>query len=425
MTHIKWFEPDKKYLPLAHQEKTFTLFGGQVPAPGNKLFSQTDTDEPIITQKDKKIYCRADLIATAFYILNLETENLVKTRDRYGRYHKKYSNIPEIYDHPVIDQYVTLFRSLLSVLAPDIESKSIWPNGHSFAVALSHDVDRLNTWTFRKAKRAALNGPGPAGWKGKFSRGFGVLKSVLQPERWRGNFSYIVELEKKFGTQSTFFFAVQHRLPRDPQFRFLSDHVKNSIIYLLQNGASVGLHGSLMTAFDKNDLDKERQILQNITNTVILGTRQHYLRFDALKTWPLYESCKFTYDSTAGFASETGYRCGTGFPFYPFNKSSNSAYHFLEIPLVLMDSIFLLEHKLYVKPENAWQIIKKHLEMTRQYNSCLAINWHNNNICPGDVTGNTQIYEKILQWTADHNGWICSLENLAKYWRKKTDEKYE
>ncbi len=417
-----WFTATRKNVKTFGIEKIPSLFRKKITPLENCLYARDGSVEHVITHKGRHVYCGADVIATAFYLLNLKAETQTSQRDLYGRYHKKYSRCPEIYDRPVIEQYVKLLQFLLSILAPGYKISPIWPNGHTFALALSHDVDRLNTWTLRKAKRAILNGPGPVGMRGKICRGCNVVKSALRPDNWRGNFPFIVELEKKFAAESTFFFAVQHRVPRDPQFHFTSNHIKKCIRHLKQNGASVALHGSLSTAFNGPLLADERRVLENTANETVLGTRQHYLKFDPVRSWPLYEKYDFMYDSSAGFASETGYRCGTGFPYYPYNDQKKSAFHFLEIPLLLMDSIFLLDHKLYKKKQEAWQIIQHHLEMAKMYNSCLTLNWHNNNTSPGDVTGNTDIYLKILQWTSDQNGWICSLENLAKYWRNKFNE---
>ena len=69
--------------------------------------------------------------------------------------------------------------------------------------------------------------------------------------------------------------------------------------------------------------------------------RTHYLRLDIQKTFEIFESIGLKTDSTLGYANDIGFRCGTGFEYYPYNFKEERAWKFKEIPLVLMDSALL------------------------------------------------------------------------------------
>ncbi len=163
-------------------------------------------------------------------------------------------------------------------------------------------------------------------------------------------------------------------------------------------------------------------MLENAIDIPINGLRQHYLRFDADKTFDAIANVGFKYDSTLGFSNDLGYRCGTSLPFQPFNPKNKKPYPFLEIPLILMDTVLLLETKLHLSSDEAWGIVEKYLECAFKSRFCLTLNWHNNNINYADVFGYGKLYEKVLNWAYERNAWICSLDDLYKCWFHKIDD---
>ena len=397
-------------------DRNIALFSSDLPALSTRLYNYDD-QKPAITLSNRKIHCRVDIIATCFYFLTLENERRTGERDQFGRFHHDYNPVNvELYDYPVVDRYVTLIRTLIELLCPDCikRRQSRWPQEHSFCVALSHDVDRIRTFTLRKVRRQLKPALAPPGRLAKTicNLGFGVLNW----QNWSGNFNHITQLERRFNANSTFFFVAKRRHKLDPNYKLTSRRLLRGKERIQHAECAIGLHGSIPAARNQEFLSEERAVLENWSGHDVVGCRQHYLTFNEDITWLAQQAAHFCYDSTVGFSSYTGYRCGTSFPFQPFDATTGKILDILEIPLILMDTVLFLESKQHMSADNAWPAIQKILNETLRHGSCLTVNWHNSDLYENDFSGFSELYEKILAWTAEHNGWLCSPDDVYEWW---------
>ncbi len=403
----------------------FYLFSAPRKLSGSPLYENPLRGETVISRDSRKITLRADLVASAFYLLSLLNEQRANERDEFGRFHRRFSPIGEtIYQQPVVDWYVRLLSQLLRDAARargiELVLPPRWPEGKTFALVLSHDVDRLPSWTISKVKRAWRNAK-KANLFDAFRAGGKLAASLLHPGNWSGNFRYITRLEAKYRARSTFFFAAptDHRQPLDPRYSLRNTKIQRGFRQIARKGGFIGLHGSLSSATDARLLRVEKAFLESQTGQTIRGNRQHYLRFQGEETLDALTRASFAYDATLGFASESGYRCGTSLPFQPFSHRREAAFPIWEAPLILMETVLLLESKLALTADEAWPMIEQHLQTARQLGGCLTLNWHNNSVHPGDLTGYTRLYETILQWGEQHGAWITSLDELINWWGDK------
>lgn len=384
----------------------------QLPRP---LYVDRRTAETKISWDQNSVICAVDVISTCFYFLSLENEQRATDRDFFRRFQRDYSPLgEEIYTYPVVDRYAVLLGKLLRLLLPRLSFNTLWPDNKTFAVALSHDVDRIQTWTMRKAKRALRSSNSP--YKNPVSRGFRLAQSLLFPENWLGNFNFISRLEQRYGANSTFFFVSQHRHELDPTYKLNSPHIRQGIETLRKRGCDIGLHGTIPSATTNGLLELEKEDIEFFIDDDVFGGRQHYLCYtnDTLQFW---QNAQLKYDSTLGFSYHTGYRCGTSFPFHLHDGARELP--LIEIPPVLMDTVLFLESKQFLSAADAWIVIQHYLDETRHNNGLLTINWHSSDLHPFDVYGYSQLYVKILQWTQENNGWLVSLNQVYEWWRSK------
>lgn len=140
------------------------------------------------------------------------------------------------------------------------------------------------------------------------------------------------------------------------------------------NGYTFGLHPSYSTSFVKDQFKKEIQVLNSVTNTQIINTRQHILHFSFQKTIDILEDLSIVYDSTLGFQDLIGFRCGTGHNYllYNFNREQSSTV--LEIPLVVMDGPLLMEGNYDVSKSK--EIIFDFLYQNKEFTK-ITFNFHN------------------------------------------------
>ncbi len=387
------------------------LFAGDVEPLPAALHRDAASKKTMVSRYDKRIHIAADILATCFYFLSLENERRTPRRDRFQRFQRDFSPLGEdIYAYPIVDRWVALLRRLLADFVPG-EIRPLWPHDKAFAVALSHDVDRIRTWTFRKARRA-LRGKDEGDMR---RRAAGLLRSVACPENWRGNFDFISRLEEKYNAASTFFMVSEHRSKPDPNYKLSSARLRRGMAIAKERGCSFGLHGTIDSAARAGLLAEEREELQRYAGKV-RGGRQHYLCFTD-ETPQRWIEAGLHYDSTLGFASHTGWRCGASLPFYVHDGKKDLP--IVEIPLILMDTVLFLESKQFLSAAQAWRVIERYLQETKQNSGLLTINWHNSDLHPYDVHGYSQLYERILQWTRQNSGWLASVDAVYDWWVNK------
>ena len=394
-----------------HPAEIISLYQSAPEPLPKPLYCDSETKALVISRSENRAHVGVDVLATCFYFLSLENERRAAQRDSFNRFQRTSSPLgEEIYEQPVVDRYAALIKSLLREMAGDDVCRAVWPEGKSFAVALSHDVDRIRTWTFHKARRAlrASHSSQPV-----LARTAGLLRSLTFPENWLGNFNFITRLEQKFDARSTFFFVSRHRHRLDPTYKLSSQRLQRGIGIIKERGGSFGLHGTIPSASGGGLHVVEKDALQESVNAEVNGVRQHYLCFDE-NTPKHWQEAGLKYDSTLGFAYDTGYRCGTSFPFNLHDGSAESPV--IEIPLVLMDTVLFLESKQHLYAAQAWQVIEQHLQETKANNGLLTINWHNSDLHPHDVYGYSQLYLRILQWTREQGGWPASTDEVYEWW---------
>ncbi|MDZ7724809.1 MAG: polysaccharide deacetylase family protein [candidate division KSB1 bacterium] len=395
------------------------LFTGDMPSFEEILYLDADR-QPLVSHSEQTVSCTCDLIATCFYMLNLEQENRTATRDEHGRFQREFTRESSLYDMPVVDRIVRLIEILL--VAPKVPGivpyPAIWPDHKPFAVALSHDVDRIRTWTLRKARRAIAPVLKSRGLSAVLPAAGYLLRSMARPENWAGNFKTITRMESQYGAASTFFFVQQRRSSIDPGYSLTSGRLQRGISALDKAGAAIGLHGTSGAYRNAEKLQHEKSGLERVIGKTVNGCRQHYLTFDSGMTWRILQDAGFSYDSTVGFSNAPGYRCGTGFPYHPWDPDTQQEMSLIEIPLVLMDTVLFLESKQGLSAANSHQVVFDLLEETRINRACLTVNWHNSDLFADDWSGFSELYSTILEWTAEHNGWLCTLDELHDWWRQ-------
>ena len=229
-----------------------------------------------------------------------------------------------------------------NVLQPEISKfliknglKVQYPQKKKFAVCLTHDVDEIyppfshmllsslyciKNLNFSELKNQLL-------WRNKGKENSPYL-----------NFKEIIRLEEKYDSKSSFYFLT-------------SDH-------------------------DLKKMKKEKNRLEKVLGKEVIGYRNHYLRFKVPDTWELQRKAGFKYDTTFGYNDMIGFRNGMCHPFKPFNLNTNQEINILEIPLIVMDGTLFSLSKSF---KEAFETIKRLIDIIEQYNGVITLLWHSNN----------------------------------------------
>lgn len=312
--------------------------------------------------------------------------------DKYHRYPYYLSNNRNVFTPEVSD---FLVKNGLKIK---------YPNGSKFAVCLTHDIDN------------AYYSELPLGLTLKAFKQL-QIKESLRMLFSRGNkklfpyptFSKIMDLEEKYKAKSSFYFLAldKHNIDYSYKIEELDEELKE----IIDRGWGIGLHGGHEAYNSKKELKKQKERLEDVIKTNVIGYRNHYLRFKVPTTWQLLKNTGFKYDATFGYFDCVGFRNGTCHPFKPYNLNTNQYIDILEIPITVMAPTFFNYMKLDIK--NAWEITKQLIDTVKKYNGVITFLWHNTDM----IGKKLELYEKILKYSKENNAWMTSAEEIADWWK--------
>ncbi|MFW6351734.1 MAG: polysaccharide deacetylase family protein, partial [Bacteroidota bacterium] len=273
---------------------------------------------------------------------------------------------------------------------------------NNFGFVLSHDVDRISFFHPYRVlyKIKQLLGVAPLNYsRGKTLKLFfkGILFN-LNPFRkadpwW--NFDWMIDLEKRLGIRSTFFFLKQEDRFDNSLYKFHVKKINNLIKRLKDDDFEVGLHGTMRSVADIKNLQEQTGELSGILGGKPVGIRQHYLRFFHPHTFKIQESAGLIYDSSLGFAEHDGYRNGYCYPFHPYDFEADKMMKIWEIPLVLME-ISMLQYR-----KEGFEALRSsvfhYISEAEKFGGLFSLLWHNCRLSEYEYDGVTNFYEKLLE----------------------------
>ena len=277
-------------------------------------------------------------------------------------------------------------------------------NEYSFALCLTHDVDRPYE-TFQPPYYALRH------------RDPSRLKSLFTAENPYWQFDAMMKLEDNLGVRSSFYFLNEQRLLEDrpptewidPQSWKLyagrydvSDPEIADVISLLDDGGwEIGLHGSYHSYDDRERLREEKQQLEEVLGGVVIGGRQHYLNLNRPETWRHHREIGLRYDATLGSTSTYGFEYGYE-PIRPFDDE------FLVFPLTVMD-VTLFDDRSYEAARDACVDL---LWEAKDHAAVMTVVWHPKTFNETDFPGFRDLYIEMIRIADDLGAWIGPCRDL-------------
>ena len=273
----------------------------------------------------------------------------------------------KIHDTPVVDILIYFFFKALNLNVRKRKS------GYS----LTHDIDIIRKYKsiFYSLKSIAKAFQMGLGFRGAINIIKSIINSIKHPERDPYfTYDWLFVNDPKFVHKTVYFVAGGNRkydLFDEMYYKELPEIIKKA----KNSSYKIGFHPSYDAYNNKKLFETEFNKLNGLNEDRIIDIRTHYLRLDLQKTFDLIEQFGFKTDSTLGFTDEIGFRCGTGFEYYPYNFKEERAWKFKELPLVFMDSS-LKYHLCHNKTECFRQKALQFFEMNK-YHTHIMINFHN------------------------------------------------
>jgi peptidoglycan/xylan/chitin deacetylase (PgdA/CDA1 family) len=381
------------------------------------------------------------LAESCFYALTRQEELDSSIRDRWGNWDWQFCDAQrrgELYI-PWLDKPLVLLRDELERQHPEVAAEPLWPDGKSFALCLTHDLDEVSPCGALRTRARSVQLAIRAGqkWPGVIKQAMAFAYDSLVQRRPPASSSERryedwLKPEDKHGFKSTFFFFPS-RLGRphiwDCTYRF-SDKIQSkngkiSVAEMLREidraGWEVGLHGSYHSATEPGLLKDERRQVEEALGHRIISIRQHYLHYDVGTTPRLQADAGLTADSTQGFNRCVGFRAGTSFPYWCWDHKSGRILRVLEIPQIIMDGALFQPNSLEYDEETAVRHSLQIMEAVERVGGCLTLNWH-----PNYLNDNKwwNIYKTLLEEAGRRNAWGCSVKQLYKWWTAREQRIY-
>lgn len=371
-------------LPLDEIEGVPLLFGeGKVMRNGGQII----------------IY--ADIIASAYFLITRYEECLNhQDRDQYGRLIGKRS-LPYragFMMRPIVDEYGRLLRGWLREAGNDaVEPPALFQH-----LYLTHDIDEIWQWdnlyrAFRTfIKRAICRKPN-------------IFESLKAWYSYKANdkiytFPWIAELDletrRRIGAEkctSVYFVKGGGNSAFDNAYYKKIRRTKNLVCYLKASGAVFGIHTSMSAGQQPREILQEIKRLEYILEEKVTWNRNHYLCSREPEDMEYLVAAGITDDFTMGYADVAGFRLGTCRAVRwidPLKKELTS----LKLhPLTVMEGTLDAEQYMNLNEKEAFSVICKMLETTREYHGEAVLLWHNTAVAERDDSYQRRLYKRTLE----------------------------
>ncbi len=318
---------------------------------------------------------------------------------------------------PVVNHYVQFLQGALRLDVPPL-----YPPGKTYAVILTHDVDRLQRtgfWRMLMAVRAITRYRQPwlphvpTLWQAATRLDDGDFRRLLE----------VARLEARHGFASTFFFVgsaffSRYRSVRDVYYDIRHPRYQTLLAELTALGSEIGLHASYNAQGSAQRLRAEKRALEARLGGAVSGLRHHYWHLGphAEQTIRRHEEAGFGYDCSLAFNETLGFRRSVAWPFYPYLHEEERAARVLQLPTFGMDGSLFYTPDMTLDDARA-QLVAA-LDALKAAQGLGVIDWHSDTAHP-----DTPLYERWGQGYAllldllasDSQAWVPTAEE-ARAW---------
>ena len=336
-----------------------------------------------------------DIFSASFFMLTRWEEYVNKTRDIHNRFPaiESLAYKEGLLDRPIVNELLEEFKEKLLGLDDGLIFKK-----RVFSYILTHDIDVAQKYSSLKSGLREI-------FDDFFKRknillGFYHLwnKIVVHAHLKKDPFDtydYLMDISERLGTKSYFFLHSSNQAKQDiNNDKFLKKIVKK----IRKRSHFLGYHPSY-DAYNNHDIfRRDKQAIEEITNTKLEVGRQHYLKFEVPKTWQIWEDNGMVWDSTLGYADKEGFRCGVCYEYSVFNILTREKLRLKEKPLIVMDGSFA-SYQEGVSHKQMKNEILSLINTTKKYQGEFVFLWHNSSFNTQEWESYQDIYREVL-WHA-------------------------
>lgn len=330
-----------------------------------------------------------DPFAAIFYLITRYEEYVDLRRDKHDRFEAKSSVIYRFgwMQRQIVERWV---EAIVQAFSPADLPKL--KENRSVKVVPSFDID--NTYAYK--------------WKEGFRKWGSILKDYVGKRRESIQLRKAVNSGIQKDPYDTYerISGVAERFDQTRIFWLLGDIGEfdrniswrdprhKRLIRNMKKVAKVGLHPSYASNYSDKRLSEERQRLQEILETDVLESRQHFLKLHLPHTYRRLIAEGFKKDYTMGYADSPGFRLGTAHPVTFFDLARNEICPYTLVPFAYMDGTF--NEYMQISTEESKRIVADLATEVKQYGGVFCFIWHNETI---GENGKWKGWSELLDYT--------------------------
>lgn len=346
---------------------------------------------PTLFQRENHGSIPFDLFSAIFYLLARYEEYIPFLPDKHNRFPHQQSVLfqNDCLQRPLIDEWV--FQLKLS-LESHFNCSLTLPR---FTFKPTYDIDIAYSYQHKGIVR----------WAGAFTKDFlkgnfhelrsridVLLKKTVDPFDC---FDWLQKTHNELNLDPVFFILAAQKNTAFDKNNLPSKSAMKTLISSLAQQGKIGLHPSYFSN-EKTIFQREKKLLESISDKPITSSRQHYIRLQIPKTYKFLIENGIKEDYSMGYGAALGFRAGTGRSFFWFDLEKNEETGLRVHPFCFMDSTAHFEEKMSVK--DAEKTLVEMFEILKKTNSLMITVFHNFTLgTAGEWTGWQDFYFSFLK----------------------------
>jgi hypothetical protein len=332
-----------------------------------------------------------DIFAASFYLITRYEEYLPHVQDIHERFPADESIAFKngFLEKPVIDIWAFKFLEILKQKFPNYTFKE-----RKFEMISTIDVDMAYAYKHKGIIRT-LGGFFKDIVQLNFVNFWYRLLTVLNFKNDSfDTYSEILKIKKEHNVTTLFFFLLGDYTTYDKNISFLNTKFQ-SLIKSVGDYTKIGMHPSYFSFKNIEVLKKEKGRLEQIINTPVTFSRQHFLRLSIPETYQYLIDLDIEEDYTMGYAKYAGFRASTCTPFYFYDLDFEIQTPLKLYPFAFMDGT--LKHYMQLDNDASLAKILALKDAVKKVNGTFISLFHNDTLSDeGDWIGWKEIYLKMI-----------------------------
>lgn len=271
-------------------------------------------------RSDKKSY--PDIFSAIFYHISRleEYSNNTDAHNRYA-YQNSVLHTNKLLQTPVVDIWINHFAEFLKK-EYDIECKL---TQHKYEIKASIDIDSVFAYSgrgFLRHSAAILKDTLKGNLKEVTYRSSVILGIKPDP-----NDNFAKQKTLLGNSKAEYFIQVGRYGKFDKNIDARNTAFRQIIQNLYEEQHTIGLHPSYNSYNKLEVINKEKAILEEIIDSKVIHSRQHFLKFNLPDTYRILIESGIEHEHSMGYSEVAGFRAGTAcsFPWYDVKAEKETA----------------------------------------------------------------------------------------------------